>query len=110
MQALGTEINAVGDLPDELRAAGFDSVELVTHKCPIGVWPRDKRLRLCGLFMRTVIMDGLRGLSGRPFLNGLHWTPLQIEMFLVDVRKAVMDNKFHTYFPFHIVYGRKPLG
>lgn len=110
LEALGSNLNAVLNLPDEMRAAGFDSVNAVSHKCPIGVWPRDKRLRLCGLFLRTAIMDGLRGLSKRPFGTGLGWTQLQIEMFLVDVRKAVMDGNFHTYFPFHVVYARKPLG
>ena len=110
LRALGSELHAIVGLSAEMEAAGFEPVETVTHKCPIGVWPRDKRLRLCGLFMRTAIMDGLRGLSRRPLGTGLTWTPLQIEMFLVDVRKAVMDSKFHAYFPFHVVYGRKPPG
>ncbi|KAK3381704.1 S-adenosyl-L-methionine-dependent methyltransferase [Podospora didyma] len=109
MRALGTELHAILTLPDALNEAGFEDVTTLTHKCPIGLWPRDKRLRLCGLFLRTAIMDGLRGLSRRPFL-GLGWTQLQIEMFLVDVRKAVMDAKFHTYFTYHNIFARKPLG
>ncbi len=79
-----------------------------THKCPLGVWPNDRRLRYCGLFMRTATMDGLRGMAQRPLGTGLGWSQLQIEMFLVDVRRAVMDPAFHTYFPFHIVYAQKP--
>lgn len=110
LRALGSELNAILVLADEMRAAGFESVKTVSHKCPIGVWPRDKRMRLCGLFLRTAIMDGLRGLSKRPFGTGLGWTQLQIEIFLVEVRKSVMDGSFHTYFPFHAVYGRKPPG
>lgn len=108
LRALGSELNSILLVPDEMSAAGFEDVQVVTHKCPIGVWPRDKRMRLCGLFLRTAIMDGLRGLSKRPFGTGLGWTQLQIEMFLLEVRKAVMDNQYHTYFPLHIVYGRKP--
>jgi SAM-dependent methyltransferase len=109
LRALGSELNAILDVPDELRAAGFEEVNVIQHKCPIGVWPREKRLRLCGLFLRTAIMDGLRGLSKRPFGTGLGWTQVQIEMFLIEVRKCVMDSEFHTYFPLHVVYGRKPL-
>jgi hypothetical protein len=108
MRALGSDLHAVLTIPDEMAAAGFEEVKTTTHKCPIGLWPRDKRLRLCGLFLRTAIMDGLRGLSRRP-LTALGWTQLQIEMFLVDVRKATMDANFHSYFTFHSVYGRKPL-
>ncbi|KAK3945710.1 Phosphoethanolamine N-methyltransferase [Diplogelasinospora grovesii] len=108
IRALGSDLHAILLMSDELKQVGFEDVTTTTHKCPIGLWPRDKRLRLCGLFLRTAIMDGLRGLSRRPLTN-LGWTQLQIEMFLVDVRKAVMDAKFHTYFPFHVLYGRKPL-
>ncbi|KAK3384631.1 S-adenosyl-L-methionine-dependent methyltransferase [Lasiosphaeria ovina] len=108
MRALGYELHAVLTLTEELQAAGFENVRSRSHKTPIGLWPRDKRLRLCGLFMRTAIMDGLRGLSRRPFL-ALGWTQLQIEMFLVDVRKAAMNGMFHTFFTFHGIYGQKPL-
>ncbi|KAK0708567.1 S-adenosyl-L-methionine-dependent methyltransferase [Lasiosphaeris hirsuta] len=108
LRALGSELHAVRTLPEDLHAAGFEDVEAATHKCPLGLWPRDRRLRLCGLFLRTAVMDGLRGLSRRPLI-ALGWTQLQIEMFLVDVRKAVMDTKVHAYFGFHVVYGRKPL-
>lgn len=109
LRALGSELNAIVGIPEEMAAAGFEDVKVVAHKCPIGVWPRDKRMRLCGLFLRTAIMDGLRGLSKRPFGTGLGWTELQIEIFLVGVRKCVMDSQYHTYFPLHVVYGRKPL-
>ncbi len=54
-------------------------------------------------------MDGLSGLSRRP-LMALGWTQLQIEMFLVDVRKAVGDESVHAYCTLHVVHGRKPVG
>lgn len=109
MRALGSELNAVVTLPDEMRAAGFSSIRTVSHKAPIGSWPREKRLRQCGVVMRTAILDGLSGLTHRPLGRGLGWTPVQIEMFLVHVRRALMDSAVHAYFPFHVVYGRKPL-
>ncbi|KAK4151525.1 S-adenosyl-L-methionine-dependent methyltransferase [Chaetomidium leptoderma] len=109
MRVLGSEAHAIQSLPDAMRAAGFADVHTTTHKCPLGVWPRDKRLRFCGLFMRTSLMDGLRGLSRRP-LMALGWTQLQIEMFLVDVRKALMETEVHAYFMLHVVHGRKPVG
>ncbi|KAK4452687.1 Phosphoethanolamine N-methyltransferase [Podospora aff. communis PSN243] len=108
MRNFGADIHAVRSLPDELKAAGFDDVQLTTHKCPLGLWPKDKRLRLCGLFLRTAFMDGLRGVSRRP-LTALGWTQLQIEMFLVDVRKSIMDPDKHAYLTFNVVYGRKPV-
>ncbi|KXX75400.1 Phosphoethanolamine N-methyltransferase 1 [Madurella mycetomatis] len=108
MRMYGSDLHAILSLPDAMKEAGFEDIQKTTHKCPIGVWPRDKRLRVCGLFCRTVVMDGLRGLSRRP-LTALGWTQLQIEMFLVEVRKSVMEKSVHTYFPLHVVRGRKPL-
>lgn len=109
LRAFGSDLNSIAGLANELTEAGYDDVNERTHKCPIGVWPRDRRLRYIGLFMRTAILDGLPGLTRKPFGQGLGWTQLQIEMFLVDVRKALMNPNFHTYFPFTVVYGRKPL-
>ncbi|KAL2198057.1 S-adenosyl-L-methionine-dependent methyltransferase [Corynascus similis CBS 632.67] len=106
--ALGSDAHAALRLPERMRAAGFEDVRRTAHKCPLGAWPRDKRLRFCGLFLRTAIMDGLRGLSRRP-LMALGWTPLQIEMFLIDVRKAIMESDVHAYFTLHVVHGRKPV-
>lgn len=107
MRAMGSHPDALLTLPGEMRVAGFEDVQVTTHKVPIGLWPRDKRLRLVGLFMRTAIMDGLGGMSRRP-LAALGWTQLQIEMFLVDVRKAVMEEGVHAYLMLHVVRGRKP--
>ena len=107
MRAMGSDPHAILSLPDAMRAAGFTDVTVTKHKAPVGLWPRDKRLRFCGLFMRTAVMDGLGGVSRRP-LMALGWTQLQIEMFLVDVRKAVMDADVHAYLMLHVVHGRKP--
>lgn len=108
MRVLGSDLNSALTLPEELKVAGFDGIRHITHKCPIGVWPLERRLRLCGLFMRTILMDSLRA-SRRPLL-ALGWTQLQIEMFMVDVRKAITDEKMHAYLTYHVVYGRKPTG
>jgi hypothetical protein len=109
LASLGSDLLGVTKVKDEMSAAGFEKVTHHMLKCPIGPWARDHTSKVCGLFLRTVIMDGLRGLSRKPFMAGLGWTQIQIEMFLIDVRRDVMNSAFHTYLPFHIVYGRKPL-
>jgi hypothetical protein len=108
MAVMGSQAHAILTLPERMRAAGFADVRKTTHKCPVGVWARDKRMRFCGLFLRTALMDGLRGLSRRP-LTALGWTPVQIEIFLVEVRKAVMEQGVHAYFTLNVVRGRKPV-
>ncbi|GFP54810.1 probable methyltransferase tdiE [Trichoderma asperellum] len=114
LAALGANLHAILNVQDELAAAGFQGIRRVDLKCPNGPWPKLRRLQECGHILRDVIMWGLVGLARRPFMLGLGWTTIQIEMFLVDVRKSIIAEenglpKFHSYFPFHSIYGYKPL-
>jgi SAM-dependent methyltransferase len=108
MRALGSDLHAILQLPEALRAAGFEDVRVVTMKCPMGPWPKDRRLRYAGLFLRMALEDGLRGLSHRPLGTGLGWKEVQIEMFLLEVRRAIHDNSIHSFWPLHVVYARRP--
>jgi hypothetical protein len=107
---MGSDLNCILSVPNELEKAGFVDLRCVSHKNPLGVWPHDRTLMLCGLFQRTAFMDGMRGLAQRPFGPcGLGWTTAELEVYLTAVRRDLMDPRFHVYFPFHIIYGRKPL-
>lgn len=106
---LGLGLHTASQLPALLRAAGFDAVVDVRHKLPIGRWARDRRQREKGVwFLRMILMEGLAAICRRPFCRGLGWGDVQVEMFLVDVRRSLEDAGVHAYFPFTVVYGRKP--
>lgn len=107
---LGLDLHTTARLPALLRAAGLDDVTEARHKLPIGRWPRDRRQREKGIwFLRMILMEGLSAICRRAFCQGLGWTDVQVEMFLVDVRRSLNDAGVHAYFPFTVVYGRKPL-
>lgn len=115
LAALGSRLNAIEAAEAELRAAGFGDVRCHDLKSPVGPWPRKTRLHECGTMLRDAIMCGLVGLSRRPFRDGLGWTSVQIEMFLVDVRRDLTREaaglpRFHSYFPFRSIVARKPAG
>ncbi|KAG6093798.1 hypothetical protein E4U30_004001 [Claviceps sp. LM220 group G6] len=114
LQALGSDLNSIQYIKEELIDSGFTELCYQDLKCPIGPWAKNLRLQECGHILRDVTMWGLEGLARRPFRDGLHWTPTQIHMFLVNVRTdlAREDGKvppFHSYFPFRSIYDRKPL-
>jgi hypothetical protein len=109
MAALGSELNGVTKLMPDITAAGFVNLEEINLKCPIGIWPRNKTLKMAGLYWRTAIMDGLNGLVNRSYGRGLGWSAEEIEVFKVSVRQSLMDTSKHTYFPLHIIYAQRPL-
>lgn len=114
MANLGTDLHAILKASGELEQAGFESIQMKSYKCPVGPWAKKKKLQECGHILRDVILWGVNGLAKKPFREGLGWTNVQIEMFLVDVRKAITLDvnglpKHHSYYPFHTIYGRKPL-
>ncbi|KAI5464883.1 S-adenosyl-L-methionine-dependent methyltransferase [Mariannaea sp. PMI_226] len=113
MAALGPNLHGILFVEEELKAAGFQGLKRVNLKCPIGPWAKKPRLLQCGHVLRDVILWGLNGLARKPFRDGLKWTLVQIEMFLVEVRKALCEEvdgmpKYRPYFPFHSIYAQKP--
>jgi hypothetical protein len=95
--------------PHSLTTAGFTNIQSKLFKVPLGIWPKNKTMKLIGLYMRSVMYDGLQGISMGPFTRGLKWTPEEVELFLVEVRKSLFDSKTHSYLLFHVYYGQKPV-
>ncbi|KAH7382900.1 S-adenosyl-L-methionine-dependent methyltransferase [Cadophora sp. MPI-SDFR-AT-0126] len=109
LAVLGPDLLGAVKNAQYLRDAGFVNIEERIFKIPIGTWPKNKTLKMVGLYGRTMIYDGLEGNSLGPFTRGLGWTPDEVQVFLVDVRKALMDSSVHSYLPFHVIFGQKPI-
>lgn len=116
MAALGSDLHGILKSENEISEAGFENIKTKTLKCPVLPWAKTGKKSVCGHMLRESILWGLKGLARRPFGEGLGWTNIQIEMFLVDVRKSMTEvdpanglPRFHVYWPFHIIYGQKPM-
>ncbi|KAH0432988.1 methyltransferase domain-containing protein [Colletotrichum camelliae] len=96
--------------PELLRNCGFQNVTEKVWKVPIGVWPRDQKLKTIGLYNRSMLIDALQAVSMAPLTRGLKWSASEVEIFLIDVRKSLMNTSIHSYLTFHVVYGQKPGG
>jgi hypothetical protein len=105
---LGVNFNATLLLADMMRDAGFTNVTTRIFHVPIGVWPRNKVLKMVGLYWRTILIDGLQPIAVGPFTRGLGWTKEQVEVYLIEVRKAYMEGWVHSHMPLHIICGQKP--
>jgi hypothetical protein len=110
LKRLGPDVDRVLKLGEELKEAGFVNVEEKAFKVPIGPWAKNKTLRLIGVYLKTVLFEGLQGISLGPLTRGLGWTKEEVEVLLIDVRKCLADSSQHMYYTFHTFYGQKPGG
>jgi hypothetical protein len=108
LASLGVNSNAILLLADTMRDAGFINITTQIFHVPIGRWPKNKALKIAGLSWRAILLDGAQPIALGPLTRGLKWSREQVEMRLVDVRRAYMDEWVHSYMPLHIIYGQKP--
>ncbi|KAK6955923.1 hypothetical protein Daesc_003570 [Daldinia eschscholtzii] len=109
MKILGVDCLGALEMYEQwLRDAGFINIKRIMLKAPLGTWPKDPQQSKIGLYSRNMMYDGLHGFAIRPFTHGYDWTPEEVEVYLVNVRKAVLRSKAHIYLPFYCVYAQKP--
>lgn len=70
LAVFGKDIDALLKTKELLKDAGFVNIEERVVKLPMGPWPKDKNLRMVGLYCRSTIVDGLEAVSLGPFVRG----------------------------------------
>ncbi|KAF7543677.1 hypothetical protein G7Z17_g10544 [Cylindrodendrum hubeiense] len=110
LSKFGVDLHVATTLPGRATAAGFTNIVHTVRRVPVGPWARDPALKTIGLYTRGVIYDGLQAITLGPLTRGLKWTPEAVELFLVKVRKELMDPSVHSYVFFHCLCAQKPLG
>ncbi|RDW65196.1 hypothetical protein BP5796_09888 [Coleophoma crateriformis] len=108
MAKFGFDCTSMLTVDEKLRAAGFTNITRTIYKIPSGPWPRDRKMKMIGYFWRTVLYEGLGGISAKTIGQGLGWPQDELEVYLVGVRKALMDPAVHSYWKLHIVTAQKP--
>ncbi|KAI9879150.1 MAG: hypothetical protein M1830_009409 [Pleopsidium flavum] len=91
-----------------VRDAGFTEIHHEKMQVPIGLWPKDKRLKTIGAFNLTQILEGLEAFSLALFTRVLGWSVDEVQVLLALVRKDLRDPSIHAQFDFHVVWARKP--
>lgn len=75
---------------------------------PVGVWPKDPRLKEIGRFWREHMIGGVEVYSLGFIGQVLGWSELECRVLAAKVAEELRDRKNHLYVPLHIVCGRKP--
>lgn len=101
-------VSSAARLANMARNRGFVNVTEKVLRIPIGTWPKGKTLNMVGLYWRANLVEGLQGIALGPLTRGCHWTPEQVEVFLVSARKSLLDNSCQLYLPFRVICAQKP--
>jgi SAM-dependent methyltransferase len=97
------------ELEKLMKEAGFVDVTATKFAVPFGPWPKDKTLKEIGTLNYVQLDQSLEAIGMGLFTNMPNpWTPEEVQVFLVDVRKDMTDRGIHSMDDFYVVYGRKP--
>lgn len=96
---LGVNTSSPPHFPEYMAKVGFINIKEHHAKWPLGPWARGKKEKLMGHYMLENILAALEGASVMLFTKVLGWTKDEVEVNLVDVRRAIMDRRKHVYCP-----------
>ncbi|KAI0126729.1 methyltransferase domain-containing protein [Xylariales sp. AK1849] len=104
---LGTTSHAAMFGGKYLEEAGFVNVQHRTAKLPYGTWPRDRTMRLVGLYYRTAAEEFFPAM-GAIQMPLLGWSKPEMEVFFAQCRNAMRDESVHAYGLMHFWSAQKP--
>ncbi|KAH0559496.1 hypothetical protein GP486_003987 [Trichoglossum hirsutum] len=79
-----------------IEKAGFVNVKEEIFPFPIGMWPKDKKLKEMGAYNLFQRLENLEGITLALFTRFLGWTSQEVFVFLTDVRKDLKNPKIHA--------------
>jgi hypothetical protein len=111
MKKFGFNFSVAHTFKNMLTDAGFVDVVETKFEIPWGQWPKDRRRKAIGLwhlglYSRTCdgrsnadtvaeqLKQGLQGIVMGLFTRSLGWTPTEVEVFLVELRKQLDDKSY----------------
>ncbi|RSL90949.1 hypothetical protein CEP51_000441 [Fusarium floridanum] len=90
------------------KTAGFSNITYQAHKIPVGRWPKDKKKKELGSFVGLSFSQALDGFVKMPLCEILGWSPEEMQMFGVEMRRVLMDPKTQATGCVFSMYGQKP--
>jgi hypothetical protein len=96
--ALGRSMNASGKHKERMIDAGFEDVKEEVFKWPVGMWPKDKKMKELGLWSRENTIDALEGLAMGPLTRQLNWSAEEVKVMCAKARTDIKNPAIHSYF------------
>ncbi|KAF3025586.1 hypothetical protein E8E14_012041 [Neopestalotiopsis sp. 37M] len=104
--AMGRNIEVAQNYKQWLVEAGY--VQEYKLPWPMNGWHENPRIKKSGRYMQRVLLDNAQGMVYK-MLQGKGLSPSEIEVRVQQCKEEFMDESIHGYWPFYVVYGRKPI-
>jgi hypothetical protein len=95
----GRAYQDIPSLADTMAEIGFVNVVIERFRWPTNAWPKDKKYKELGAWCYANFSGGLEAITMAPLTRAHGWSPEDVRVFLVDVRKAMGDKNIHAYWP-----------
>ncbi|KAI5819562.1 methyltransferase [Pyronema omphalodes] len=95
-------------LTDKLEKAGFVDVKVKLYKQPVGLWPKDKKLKDVGGMALMTCESGFEAYGMQIFTKALGLETEEAKKICLDALEDVKKKTTHLYCNFWVAYGRKP--
>ncbi|KAL2074103.1 hypothetical protein VTL71DRAFT_7881 [Oculimacula yallundae] len=105
---IGRTFTIARDSTRLLEEAGFVDVIEKKYKIPVGAWMPEKRWKEIGRWDLLYLTAGLEGMALYQLKHVLGWEYAEIQVYLAEMRKALMTKSNHGYYGITVSYGRKP--
>ncbi|KAH8886934.1 S-adenosyl-L-methionine-dependent methyltransferase [Thozetella sp. PMI_491] len=108
MGQFGIDLSQGSKVGEYLERAGFQNINCVVKKMPLGTWARDKRMRLIGLYVADLILTSLPSMvDGKPFAR-LGLSEEERMVWGARVREAIKEPHVHRYYHHYFWFAQKP--
>lgn len=104
----GFPLDAIGNVPEMMKKAGFVDIVATPIKWPINTWPKDPKFKELGKWVSENFSWGAESICLALFTRVLGWSVEEVQVNAAALRADLRNRKIHAYWNFWIVYGRKP--
>ncbi|KAF4819681.1 Secondary metabolism regulator LAE1 [Colletotrichum siamense] len=108
MAKIGRAFQSVPELRQIMIDKGFEDVHFKQYKWPINTWPKDPKYKELGMWENENLNMGFEGFLMGPLTRILDWSPAEVQVLLIDVRRDLNNKCVHAYWPVYSLWGRKP--
>ncbi|KAM5350026.1 hypothetical protein ACJ41O_006531 [Fusarium nematophilum] len=97
-----------GTMRKHMDEAGFENVVEKTYQVPCGAWSSDPRMKKIGAYNLAFMDESLEGFALFMLKEIMGWEYAKVQMFVLEMRRAIRNPKIRPYYLMTNVYGQKP--